>query len=81
MNVGENLAVICDEAIAGKDQRKAVLAHLCETGHDVVSLSYEQLEAFAGNMLELRNVAGERILAMSQQARESLNEPQHERLV
>jgi len=80
MNVGENLAVICDEAIAGKDQRKAVLAHLCETGHDVVSLSYEQLEAFAGNMLELRNVAGERILAMSQQARESLNGPQYERL-
>jgi len=80
MNVGEDLAVICDEAIPDKDQREAVLAHLRETGHDVVSLSYEQLEAFAGNMLELRNVAGERILAMSQQARESLNEPQHERL-
>ena len=76
MNVGEELAVICAEAIPRDDQRDAVLTRLRETGHEVVSLSYAQLSAFAGNMLELRNEGGERVLAMSQQAYDSLNEEQ-----
>jgi len=76
MNVGEKLAVICDAAVPREDQRTAVLAQLHDSGHDVVSLSYAQLEAFAGNMLELRNNQGERVVAMSQQAYDSLNEEQ-----
>jgi len=73
MNVGEELAVICDAAIARPDQRTAVLTRLQDTGHDVLSLTYDQLHAFAGNMLELRNKDGERIIAMSQQAYDSLD--------
>jgi hypothetical protein len=76
MNVGEKLAVVCDAAIPREDQRAAVLGQLHETGHDVIRLSYAQLEAFAGNMLELRNHQGERVVAMSQQAYDSLNEEQ-----
>ncbi len=76
MNVGEALAVICDEAIPREDQREAVLMRLRETGHEVVSLSYAQLDAFAGNMLELRNARGERVLAMSRQALDSLDNEQ-----
>jgi hypothetical protein len=80
MNVGEKLAVICDEAIPRDDQREAVLARLRESGHDVVHLRYPQLDAFAGNMLELRNAEGERVLAMSRQAYESLDPEQLARL-
>ena len=76
MNVGEEIAVICDEAIPRDDQREAVLARLRDTGHDVISLTYAQLHAFAGNMLELRNAEGERVLAMSQQAYDSLDDAQ-----
>ncbi len=76
MSVGEATAVICDEAIVSEDQRTAVLARLRDTGHEVVSLSYDQLDAFAGNMLELRNKDGERVVAMSTQAWESLNSNQ-----
>jgi hypothetical protein len=76
MNVGECLAVICDEAIPREEQRDAVLSRLRDTGHEVVSLSYAQLEAFAGNMLELQNADGERVLAMSQQAYDSLDDAQ-----
>jgi len=78
MNVGEKRAVICDEAIAREDQREAVLARLRETGHEVISLSYDQLNAFAGNMLELRNADGESVTAMSQQAYDSLSMAQRE---
>ncbi len=80
MNVGEAMAVICDEAIVSEDQRKAVLARLRDTGHEVLSLSYDQLDAFAGNMLELRNKAGERVVAMSTQAWESLDSNQRKTL-
>ena len=80
MNVGESLAVVCDAAIRNDDQRKAVLQRLAGTGHTVVRLGYDQLEAFAGNMLELRNAAGERLIAMSQQAYESLHAEQLETL-
>ena len=80
MNVGEKVAVICDEAITNSEQRAAVLGQLRDSGHDVISLSYAQLEAFAGNMLELRNRSGERVVAMSTQAFESLNDRQLEKL-
>jgi len=76
MNVGEAMAVICGEAIARDEQREAVLARLAASGHSIVHLSFEQLDAFAGNMLELRNSDGERVLAMSTQAWDSLDAAQ-----
>lgn len=76
MNVGETLAVICDEAIPDENQRKAVVQSLANTGHEVLSLSMDQMEAFAGNMLELRNTSGQKLIAMSDQARRSLTESQ-----
>ena len=76
MNVGEELAVICDEAIVREEQREAVLRSLQDTGHKVVSLAYEQMDAFAGNMLELRSASGARVIAMSEQARNSLDAAQ-----
>jgi hypothetical protein len=76
MNVGETVAVICSEAIVRDDQRAAVLERLRDTGHEIVTLNYDQLDAFAGNMLELRSTSGTRLIAMSQQALESLDESQ-----
>jgi hypothetical protein len=76
MNVGEGLAVICDEAITRKDQRDAVWQSLEDSGHDVLTLSFDQMDSFAGNMLELRSSSGERLLAMSEQARNSLTKTQ-----
>lgn len=80
MNIGEKLAVICDVAIAREDQREAVVQRLRETDHEIVSLSYDQLDAFAGNMLEMRTSGGVRIIAMSKQAYESLNGDQLQQL-
>ena len=76
MNIGETLAVICDVSISREAQRAAVLQRLQDTGHEVISLTYEQLHAFAGNMLELRTIDGERLVTMSQQAFDSLTDEQ-----
>lgn len=80
MSVGEALAVICDTAIVRDEQRDAVMTRLRESGHDVVSLSYDQLDAFAGNMLELRSKEGDRVVVMSSQAWDSLDAEQQEML-
>lgn len=78
MNVGKSLAVICDEAIPDPAQRDAVLKSLQNTGHEVVALTMSQLEAFAGNMLELTMPSGTSLIAMSEQARKSLRRDQVE---
>jgi hypothetical protein len=78
MWVAEELAAVCLEAIPGRDKRDAVLARLAEGGRQVLELRMEQVLAFAGNMLELRNRRGQRLIAMSEQARRSLDAPQLE---
>lgn len=76
MNVGETFAVICDETLVNAEQRDAVLLSLEKTGHEVISLAFDQLLSMAGNMLELKSESGERLLAMSEQARASLTPAQ-----
>jgi hypothetical protein len=76
MNVGEQLATICSEAIQDRSQRAAVLRSLSDSGHDIMELSFAQLAAFAGNMLELRTASGHRLIALSQQAYDALDDEQ-----
>ena len=76
MAVGQKLAVICEAAIVRDDQRAAVLDRLVSTGHDIISLDFDQLESFAGNMLELRGADGVPVMAMSQRAWNSLDSKQ-----
>ena len=80
MSVGEELAVICDVAMPREEQRAAVLQRLRDTGHELILLDYDQLEAFAGNMLELRATTGERVVALSRRAFNALDATQRERL-
>jgi len=76
MAIGAKLAVVCDAAIARDDQRTAVLERLEATGHELVLLDFDQLESFAGNMLELRAADGVPVTAMSQRAWDSLRTEQ-----
>jgi hypothetical protein len=78
MNVGEKLAAICDVAITREDQREAVLERLQSTDHEIIRLDFDQLEAFAGNMLELRAADGVPVVAMSRRAWGSLSDEQRE---
>ena len=53
MNVGTDLALVGTPVIAPAD-RPRVLDSLRDTGHEVVELTMEQLEDFAGNALEVQ---------------------------
>jgi hypothetical protein len=76
MNVGEDFAVICDASIVREEQRASVLRSLEESGHEIISINFEQMLSMAGNMLELVSTTGERLIAMSEQARRSLSPEQ-----
>ncbi len=77
---GDGFAVICDESIKDESQRAAVLGKLQQCGHEVISINFTQMEQFAGNMLELADQQGGKVLAMSQRAMDSLATNQRERL-
>ena len=76
MCLAETFAMICLDSIDDKKERKNVLKHLKEDGKKVIAISEEQLQSFAGNMLQVRGANDELFLVMSQAAYDSLNTSQ-----
>lgn len=76
MHVGSEAAVVCMASIRDPDQRSKLRRSLESTGKAVMEISLDQMEHFAGNMLELRNKAGERCLVMSRTVYGSLTKEQ-----
>jgi hypothetical protein len=75
MCIGTQFAAICSACIR-EDERQDVVDALRTTGHEIVDLGLEQLVEFAGNMLELRSARGDRVVAMSKRALDSLSASQ-----
>lgn len=80
MCVGTGWAVVCLDAIPVSAERATVANELAATGHDVITLSLAQMAEFAGNMLELLDADGQRIIALSDRARRALGSEVEARL-
>lgn len=80
MTLGEDFAILCEEAIEEEWELIAVRQLLESSGHEIIRITKEQMHAFAGNMLQVKNKKGEKILVMSQTAFDSLTEEQKEEL-
>ena len=78
MHVGTEVAVVCLDAIKDDDQRAMVEESLESTGKTIVDISFDQMNHFAGNMLELKNKDGDPCLVMSLAAYGSLTDEQIE---
>ena len=76
MCVTTDYVIVCLDSIDDKKQRKNVSSFIKESGKKLIEISENQVESFAGNMLELVNDKGESILVMSKLAEDSLNENQ-----
>ena len=76
MCLAETFAVICLASIDDKKERKNVLKQLKEDGKKVIEISEEQVNNFAGNMLQVRGANDELFLVMSKAAHDSLNQSQ-----
>jgi len=76
MCIGADFAVLCEQSIPDAGQRAAVRRRLEDTGHEVIPIRFEQMAAFAGNMLELEGAGGARLLALSARALDALDQTQ-----
>jgi len=80
MCVATTFAVICLDTIDDKTERKNVVKHLKEDGKQIIEISEEQMNSFAGNMLQLKGENDELFLIMSQAAYDCLNQSQIARI-
>lgn len=76
MSVGSALALVCLASVADPKQRQNLLRTLQDCGKHVLNLSLDQLERFAGNMLQVHNDQGDALLIMSRSAWRSLSPEQ-----
>jgi hypothetical protein len=73
MCIGEKFAVVCLESISATEDKIKVLESFRATKKTVIDISFDQMNHFAGNMLEVKNMAGESLLIMSEQALKALH--------
>ena len=76
MCVGTGWAAVCLAAIRDRRERDAVRDRLLGDGHELVELGLDQIARFCGNLLELATDRGDRIIVLSQAARDALTLPQ-----
>lgn len=76
MALGETFVVICLDSVREAAERGMLEEKFSTTGKEIIDISLEQMGAFAGNMLQVRNTDGETILVMSEQAYRSLTPSQ-----
>ena len=83
MCIGARMAVLGTCAMSS-DDRARVIERLEITGRDVIEIQYDEIEQFAGNMLELASwdeaLGDYRVLLMSESARRSLRPEVYTRL-
>lgn len=81
--IGERLVVAGAQSIDAAD-RERVLQRLAASGRDLIEISPQQVQQFAGNMLELATwdeaLGDSHVLVMSDSARRALSEAQYARL-
>lgn len=80
MSLGDEFAVLCEEAIDEEWELIAIRQLLESTGKAIIPISRDQMQAFAGNMLQVKNSKGEKFLLMSQAAYDSLRKEQRNML-
>ncbi len=80
MAMGDDFVVVCMDSIENEGEKAALKTAFEKTGKFIVEISHEQLNAFAGNMLQVSNENGKKYLVMSQAARDILTKKQVEQL-
>lgn len=76
MALGETFAVICLDSVKDAAERAMLEARLNATGKTIIDISLDQMNRFAGNMLQVKNTDGKSYLIMSEQAFKSLTPAQ-----
>ena len=79
MSIGSGYAVVCLDCIDSDEEQKKVVDAIAQDGLQLIAITEEQVNQFAGNMIELTGNEGP-LLVMSASAHESLSPGQIEKL-
>jgi hypothetical protein len=72
MCVADEFVVICLDSITDAAEKKKLLDSFTQTRKQLIEISFDQMNHFAGNMLQVHNTEGKKFLVMSSQAHQSL---------
>jgi hypothetical protein len=78
MCMGDDFVVVCLECFPDKQSRELFVNEVSRLGKSVLEISVAQMNAFAGNMLLLRDSQNNNKLVLSETAYQSLNNEQLE---
>ena len=78
MALGVDFVVICLDAVKNMQERAALINSFEETDKKVIEITTEQMNKFAGNMLQVQNKENDSFLVMSKTAYNSLTPSQIE---
>lgn len=76
MCVADKFVVICLDCIDDESERNNVIETIKNSGKELIEISEDQMQNFAGNMLQVHNKSGEKFLVMSESAYKSLKPEQ-----
>lgn len=76
MCVADRFVVICLDCIDDELERSKVIETIKNSGKEIIEISEDQMQQFAGNMLQVQNKEGEKFLIMSETAYQSLSQEQ-----
>ena len=76
MCMGDQFVVICLESIPNEQEKQLVLESFKKSNKEVITISQDQLNHFAGNMLQVFDINEKPHLIMSEQAHTSLDPAQ-----
>ena len=75
MSIGDKFSLVCLESIKDVNERNKVKKSLEKSGKKIVIISLEQVDSFAGNIIQLGDNKN-KIIVLSEEAYESLNNHQ-----
>jgi hypothetical protein len=80
MSIGENIAILCADCIDDQSEKQNVISVLKKCDKEILYITEEQLNHFAGNMLQVRKGDGNLCWIMSDAAYNSLDRAQIEKI-
>ncbi len=80
MCVADKYVVICLDSISDPVQHALVSETITQSNKKIIAITLHQVDHFAGNMLQIKNGKGEKLLVMSSQAYEALTTEQVQEL-
>lgn len=72
LSVGKDFAIACLESVTDAEERKTLIKSLTDTDHEIIDITEQQMNSFAGNALQVHSDCQEAVLVISETGWNSL---------